>query len=441
MKKIFSRLFSVASLLALPCAVYGADFSVDSTSMLRFERRDVSGGTRQDIFPATQFLGLDADKLADGNLSAHIYGWGRADLGDRSFNNDRYNGSITYGYLRYRFKEANADIRAGRFFVREGIVNEHVDGAGFHTDLPFGFGLSAFGGATVHTAHLFGETSDGKGDAIYGGRLNYRYKGMFEVGVSGYYENNAPSLKTHANGLHRMIGGDVWISPARVVELTGHSSYNPETERMAEHSYLLNLKPVKGLVLSGEFNEYRGLSYFLASPLFTSSTDSNFNSDETLRNIGASASYEIGKGIELTADYRHYTRDRGNADRFGGNARLSFLNNELRGGLGYHYLRASSGFAIGGTPSASYHEVRGYIMHDTKGYFAAIDLLGYFFKEKVFNESNALEALASLGYHITPALALSGDVSYGRNPQFSEEFKGLLRLTYNMTFTGLGGKK
>ena len=76
-----------------------------------------------------------------------------------------------------------------------------------------------------------------------------------------------------------------------------------------------------------------------------------------------------------------------------------------------------------------------------KSYFAAIDLLGDFFKEKIFNESSAWEATASLGYHFSPALALSGDLSYGRNPQFTEETKALLRLTYNMTYTGIGGKK
>jgi hypothetical protein len=80
-------------------------------------------------------------------------------------------------------------------------------------------------------------------------------------------------------------------------------------------------------------------------------------------------------------------------------------------------------------------------MRDTKNYFAAVDLLGDFFKYKIYNKSIAWEATTSLGYHFTPALALSGDFSYGRNPQFAEEAKVLLRLTYNMTYAGIGGKK
>ncbi len=439
MKKICCRLICSASLLAFPLAAAAADISVDSSTILRFESRDIAGAKKQTLLPATQFLGLDVDKLADGNLSLHFYGWGRADLVDKSYNNDNLGGAFTYGYLQYRFKEANADVRAGRLFVREGIVNEQLDGVSAHTELPLGFGLSAFGGATVHTKHLYGESSDGKGDYIYGGRANYRYKGMLELGVSGLYEGKAPTLANYANGNHRLLGGDVWFNPHKMVEIMGHTSYNPETEGVAEHTYLVNIKPIQHLALSGEFNEHRERSYLYAWTMFSAAA---LNPSEKSRSIGGSASYEITKNIELSADYKHYTREIGNADRYGAEARLKFLDNSVRGGLGYHYLRASQGFDISGNPgSASYHELRGYAMHDTKNYFAALDALAYIFKEKVHNEKSAWEGTFSLGYHITPALALSGDISYGRNPEFIEETKGLLRLTYNMTFDGKGGKK
>ena len=438
MKKICCRLICSASLAAFPLAAAAADISVDSTTILRFESRDITGAKKQTLLPATQFLGLNVDKLADGNLSLHVYGWGRADLGDKSYNNDSLGGSFTYGYLQYRFKEANADVRAGRLFVREGIVNEQLDGVSARTELPLGFGLSAFGGATVHTKHLYGESSDGKGDYIYGGRANYRYKGMLELGVSGLYEGKAPTLASHTSGNHRLLGGDVWLSPHKSVEIMGHTSYNPETKGIAEHTYLVNIKPIQHLILSGEFNEHRERSYLYAWTMFSAAA---LNPADKSRSAGGRASYEITKNIELSADYKHYTREIGNADRFGADARFKFLDNSVRGGIGYHYLRAGKNLAISTNPSASYHEVRGYAMHDTKTYFAAVDALGYFFNEKIYGEKSAWEGTLSLGYHITPALALSGDISYGRNPEFIEDTKGLLRLTYNTTFDGKGGKK
>jgi len=438
MKKTLCSLLPALSLLVFSSAVSAADVSLDANTIFRIEQRDIGGSNKQDIMPATQFLGLDVDRLADGNLSLHFYGWGRVDLADKSYNNDKADGSLTYGYLQYRFKQANTDIRAGRFFVREGIVAEQVDGASVHGELPLGFGISAFGGATVHTKHLYGENSDGKGDTVFGGRVNYRYKGLLELGVSGVYEGEAPRMTNYTNANHRLMGMDLWLSPVRMVEVMGHSSYNTETRTTAEHSYLLNIKPIKNLVISAEFNEQREKSYLYAWTMFSGAA---LNPREKSRSTGGSISYNFNKNVELAADYKHYTRDLGNADRYGADVRLNLLNNSVRGGLGYHYLRAGSGFAIGTNPSASYHELRAYALHDTKTYFAALDVIDYIFKDKIYSESSAWEASISLGYHITPALAVSGDFSYGRNPQFIEDGRGLIRLTYNMTNDGKGGKK
>lgn len=437
MKKTLYCLFTAVPLLALPLTAQAAT-SLDAATIFRYERRDVSNGSQATLLPATQFIGLDSSGLADGNLSLHLYGWGRVDLADKSYNGEQADGSLTYGYLQYRLKEGNAALRAGRFFVREGIINEQIDGVGMRSDLPYGFGLSAFGGATVHTRHLYNETSDGKGDAIYGGRATWRYKGLLEIGASGLYESAAPALSHHAGGNHRLIGGDIWFSPHRIFELIGHSSYNPETGRAAEHSYLLTVKPVQYLVLAAEFNEHHEQSFLYAWAMFSGAA---LDPGERSRSVGGSASYGINGNIDVDMDYKHYTRDFGNADRFGGDAKLSFLDNTARAGIGYHYLRAGQGFAIGSNPTASYHELRAYALHDTKTYFAAVDVIDYIFKNKVFNEPSAWEGTLSLGYHFTPALALSGDISYGRNPEFTEETKGLIRLTYNMTYEGKGGKK
>ncbi len=442
MKKAFCALLCAALFAATSSGTLAADVTVDSSTLFGIGRRDISGASKERLLPATEFLGITADKLADGNLSLHLYGWGRADLADKSFNSDKSSGSLTYGYLQYRFNQAGTTVRAGRLFVREGIVNEQIDGISARTDLPMGFGLSFFGGATVHTAHISGETSDGKGDTLYGGRVNYRYKGLLEIGLSGVYESASPTLVTHTAGDYRRVGGDIWITPVKAVDIIGHSSYNTETQKFAEHTYLLNVKPLQHLVVTGEFNQHREQSYLYAWTMFSAAA---LNPNDKSSSAGLSASYEINKNLELAADYKHYSREFGSADRFGFDTRVNYKDNSIRGGIGYHYLNAGEGFAIGANPSASYHEFRCYAMRDTKSYFAAIDLLGDFFKDKIYNENSAWEATGSLGYHFTPALALSGDLSYGRNPQFTEEAKALLRLTYNMTYnmtyTGIGGKK
>jgi len=447
MKKAFCRLFPALILAALPVVAH-AGSSVDSTSIMRFQEEGAGSGSRN-LVPFTQFLGVDSDQLGDGNLSIHLYGWGRVDLGDtreRVEGSERFDGSLTYGYLQYRFNSANARVRAGRVFVNEGIVNEQLDGVSARTDLPYGFGISTFGGATVHTVDILGAGTDGKGDGIFGGRVNYRKGGLLELGFSGVYESAAPTrnnvpfgVLNGSYGNHRLLGGDLWFAPHRMVQISGHTSYNTETSKIAEHSYLLQVTPLKELVLSANYDEHNDRDYFFSSILFA---DMIRNLGQESRILGAAATYTVSGNAEISADFKHYNRDLGKADRFGGDLRGSFFDNSVRSGLSYHYLRSSSDFAIIPVASASgsFHEFRGYVMRNTKSYIASLDLIDYLFKEPVQGKDHAWEALASLGYHLTPDLSLSGDLSYGQNPQYDDELKGLVRLTYNMNIAK-GGKK
>lgn len=433
-----AKSFFLFSTLLIPSILNATELSIDSNTIFRIEQRDLVGAGKDKLSTATEFIGFDANRLADTNLSLHFYGWGRTDLQDKSYNDNNSDAGFTYGYLRYRFTPANADVRAGRFFVREGIVNEQIDGVSVRTDLPFGFGVSAFGGATVHTKKLYREKSDGKGDAVTGGRFNYRFKGILDLGVSAVYEDKAPQLLYHTNGEHRLVGGDIWFTPFSWFELIGHTSYNNKTSTVAEHSYLINVKPLKKLTLSAQYNEHDEQSLFYSWAAFSGA---ELNPDSKYRSVATTIAYEFGRNMEASADYRHYSRERGDAERYGGNLKLTFLDNRLRTGIGYHYLRAGEAFAIASNPSASYQEARTYAMYDSKSFFTAIDLLGHFFKEKVYTKGSSLEGKLSVGYHITPALALSGDISYGNNPEFTSETKGLIRLTYNPVFDRKGDKK
>ncbi len=438
MKHLILRFITVSILMMFTSVLSSAaQLSLDSTTIVRMEQRDI-GTEKQNLIPATQFLGIDVRNLPDNNLSLHLYGWGRADLADNSYNDKKADGSLTYAYLHYRFRNPDAGIRAGRLFVREGIINEQIDGISARAALPLGFGVSAFGGANVHTPNLYGESSDGKGDTIYGGRLNYNLKGLFELGVSGLYESRAPALVNYTNGNHRLVGADIWFAPYKVLDLMGNSIYNTETKSFAGHSYLLNIRPVTRLLLSSEFSEYKEKSFLYSWAMFSGA---GLNPDERSRITGVRGSYGVTKDLDLSADYKHYSRLSGTADRAGIKLKLSFLDNSVRSGVSYHYLEAEEGFAITGNSSASYHELRSYLMFDGKNYFGAIDLLGLFFKEKIYNQDSALEATLSLGYHLSPELSISGDVTFGKNPQFSDEVKGLVRINYNAILDNKGGKK
>jgi hypothetical protein len=222
MNKPCCTLFCATLLATIATGAFAADVTVDSSTLLGISKREISRFASETRLDSTQFLGLTADKLGDGNLPLNAYGWGRASQADKAEDNNKTNGDLSYGYMQYRVKPANTTIRAGRLFVHEGIANEHISGASVRTDLPMGFGVSVFGGATVHGANIYGESTDGKGNMLFGGRANYRYAGLLEIGLSGVYESDAPVLFAHTTKNYRRIGGDLWLTPVNSIDIIGH---------------------------------------------------------------------------------------------------------------------------------------------------------------------------------------------------------------------------
>lgn len=426
---------SLAIVSLIPLLACAADLGVGGTTLLRFEQRSFPGFDKQTVVPATQFLGADLDKIGDGNLSFHLYGWGRVDLADRSTSGGDTAGDLTYGYLGYRFPAANGAIKAGRFFLNEGVAVEQIDGISARADLQKGVTLALFGGAPVQ----LDRDSKSKGEYIAGGRVSYRLAGILELGVSGLHEGRV-TLGT-ASGIkddRQLVGGDIWLSPHRIIELNGHSSYNAATEGIAEHSYHLTVRPHKALSLSGQYNEQNFKDYFAYSNLRSLFNPDN---DGELKSYGGAVTWLAAAPLELTADYRRYNRSgsestdsNGNSNRYGGEVRLTLLGKKVRSGLSYHRSDGASSFN-------SYHEVRGYGLYDSTRYIASIDAIGQFYKNSIFNEKEAFEVIASTGYRILPELALSGDLSYGQNPRLTDELRGVLRLTFNYTAASKGAKK
>jgi hypothetical protein len=201
---------------------------------------------------------------------------------------------------------------------------------------------------------------------------------------------------------------------------------------VAEHSYLLNIKPLKTVTVTGAYDKERFKDYFTFSNL-----RSVFNPDvgDKLEKYGGSVAWTIAKPLEITADYRHYKRDTlGNSDRLGGEFRLNLLDNKVRAGLSYHRSDGASGIN-------SYDEVRGFGMYRGDKFFGDLDAIIQIYDHPIHTKHNAFEVIATAGYRIIPELALSGDISYGENPQYTSETRGVVRLTYNFNSASKGANK
>ena len=189
---------------------WASDFNAYSTTMIQLSKQTTPGFDTAHLAPATEFLGIDATKLGSDALSLHLFGWGFKDLGDPSTPYGKSGGDLSYAYLEYRFSQANAMVKAGRFTVNQGGGVEQVDGVSGRTDLRGGFNVSGFFGAPVRyrTAEPQDQTAYNKqSDLIYGARLGLRTGPMGEVGVS-YLQEGSQSPKPStapqpAAGTHR----------------------------------------------------------------------------------------------------------------------------------------------------------------------------------------------------------------------------------------------
>ena len=456
------RLFSYAGLLILlvPSLVHAVDVGVNGTTIVRIEEQSSPGTGKSHIVPGTQFLGLDAAGLADGNLSLHLHGWGRHDFDDKSFTDHKNDGELTYGYLSYRFPKANGVVKAGRFFITEGVAFEQVDGLAARADLAGNLTLSLFGGAPVRF------DNDNKGDILGGGRLSYRVPGILEIGASTVYEKGtasqrtttftqigvppAPSQTVTAVGIledYRLLAGaDIWLAPFSMVELSGHTNYDFATNAVAEHSYRLQVTPTSRLILVGTYNERLFKGYFSGTNMPTLFQP---DSQDSSRTYGGSATVLLAKPFSITADYLHIHRDTvGGSDRYGAEARLGLTDAKVQAGAGYHRLDAPDGTTILATLPTfqrSFHEVRGWLMYDPGRYYASVDVISHFYDDRNNPDLNGkksdYQVSASGGVRIANVVTVSGDVSYGENPLYKEEFKGLVRVTFAYDMTSKGGKK
>ena len=176
----FVKVFSCCALgcLIAPGWLTAGQLEVTSHSSLALYERDTSTDKSSTLIPFYEYLGLNYVTV-DEALSFYGYGWGRLNLTDNNYYEQKNDGEILAGYLKYRFDKANTSMMLGRQQLFSGVANASLDGLSMQAALGASFDISLYGGSPVAL------TEDGRsGDSILGGRIaNYR-SGLYELGLS-----------------------------------------------------------------------------------------------------------------------------------------------------------------------------------------------------------------------------------------------------------------
>lgn len=441
------------------------DIQVQSTTVAQLWKLDTPGMDTRTYAPAVQFLGIDATELGYQGFSLHLFGWGRGDLADASlFGGKKGDGDLTYGYLRYRFAKANAEIKVGRFAVYQTGGFEQVDGVSAQTDLKGGFTVSAFAGRPVYYGEL--EPADRKDyefqrDVIFGTRVGYRVPKVGEVGVSYLQDGTKAAADLDQPSTYdftrKQVGVDLHVAPNARFDFAGRTLFDvasrpdalpgqEDPSRIAEHDYNLAVKVAETVSVTGAFTERNFRAYFAGTTL-----PSLFRQDERgkFNAYGGKVVWQAMDGLQVTAAYRHTSRESyGDADRMGAEVRWLLTEKKLQTGFGFHRVDADDVLAPGAQLASfglSHNELRAWATYELGRYFASVDGIYQSFDDEanpnLNGKSKAYEVVASLGWKPTENLKIAGDLGVGSNPLFRKEVRGLVRVEYRFGLGRNGGGK
>ena len=410
---------AAALLLGLPGVSGAVDVALQSQTLFRFMQRDTLTSHNANVLPLYEYLQADFGTLHSHGLALHLYGWGRADLGNSDFYSDDPSGELLYGYLEYTRPFSNFDLRLGRQYVIAGLANDSIDGLSLRTDLGRYFSLQAYGGLPVALDTAAGRS----GDSIFGGRLGHHYGSRYEIGVS--YQKVSNDSETE----DQQVGLDLALVLFPGVNLAGRSSYNLESNGWGENFY-------EGHVTLGDFyfrpffEKYSYRDYFAQgqqtpNPFYVLS-----RGDEAQTDFGSDIFWRKFSPWELGAKVKFYSYDvnQESASYYAGlvtwhGEKLTQVGGEL-------------GYMQGDAANNNYLLSRLFFYWDGPAglplAFVSGDVLYVVYDKAIYGKDSSFFTSLSAGQKFFSdrlELKLSGD--YSSDPDFDSDWRGMLVASYS----------
>lgn len=432
------------TLLAGMPAMAETSVSGQSDTIMRFGQSQFQGSAN--FFPAYEYLRFSVVSTDHdgGATSLHVGGWGRIDLGDRTSQDKYSNADLQYGYISYQGPKNNLVVNIGRQFVAEGVAAERVDGFYARNDFAGGVSVAAFAGASAATG-----INDYKNITLPGGTVirqivkdeNLIYGGRITQSMNKYYTLGISALASYENGGARYReeeGVDIWLHPFKQLDVTGRSTYNSLTNGWMEHAYALSYQPANYMRLSADVSDisYKDFFYRVTAAPFSLTNNSidpktglpvpktsSIDPTEKVLSVGGSAAFMPVDGLSLVADYRNYTyKVAGDAHFYGAKAVYSDPETFTLG-LAMHMMD-------GKTPRLRYKELRMFGSRKFGHLDLAADLINQIYDTPINGVRNVYTIVGGVSYEFTESLKLGADVDYSQNPDYNNEVKGLIKLTY-----------
>ena len=406
-----------------PMAASGYDLDLQSSSYLYLYQEDQITGPDSDHSLLYEYLSLDLWEIGRPELSFHLYGWGRLELGDET-SLDTTNGDLSSAYINYRSDNGDWQLLVGRMLLTEGTTLEPLDGVHYRQSL-VNIGFSLFGG----TPNQGDGSGDSRGDTLAGARGFFISPGKLEVGLNYLHEDG-----DFGGDEREEAGTDLWFQPADSLEITGHALYNLSTSGIASDdlALMLSLSSKVGVIIASEGYIYENLFQTVSNPAFHSS---NINPADEVRITRG----EINWSPVARLDVRGALKNTDHTEADPGDNTRTEIGIDLDTSVFLDRIGVRFASQTGDLPENEYNEMRAYCMATLGSIRWSLDALALTYEEKISGEDQTTQLVGSAGWKLTDNLDLSGDVRITKSPLYDEDLAVVLRARYDFG-TGSGAK-
>jgi hypothetical protein len=402
-------------MVSWPMSAAGYDLDLQSSTYLHLYQEDQISGPDADYSPLYEYLSLDLWEVGRPELSFHLYGWGRTDLGDES-SSDTGDGHISSAQVRYRANNGDWQIRVGRMLLTEGTTLEALDGLHYRQSL-VNIGFSLFGG----NPNEGDGSEDSRGDTLAGARGFFISPGKMEIGLNYLREDG-----DFSGDEREETGTDLWLKPTDSLEITGHALYNLSTSGIASEdlSLMFSLSSNLDVLIASEGYIYHNLFQTTTNPAFLSS---NINPADEVRIIKGEISWSPASRLGVHGALKNTNHKEADP---GDNTRAEIgVDLDTPAFLDQIGIRLAS--QAGDLPENEYREMRAYCMASTGTVRWSLDALALMYEEKISGEDQTIQFVGSAGWKLTDKLDLSGDLRITRSPVYDEDLAVVLRARYD----------
>lgn len=423
-------LFSNLILALLPCALLaqtpeGARVYGSSQTIFRwFEVLDPNDHSSK-VFqvPVYEYITLGADNAGVDGLSVHFRGFGRLHIIDPvEGQGDKFAGDVLLWTMAYASKDARFFTRAGRQFLFFGAGNATLlDGVSVAARPGLDFDISAYAGYVPRPSLHY--DSD---HFAFGGRIAYDPWDYGRIGLSFGGERDDGQW-ARAN-----IGVDAAFRYLRWLDISGSMLF----DFFEKHREIQEVRAVAAIIFDEDFR--LSFDYGMYNPTGRLPKTSIFT-------VFTNTKYHMAGG-----EFGFFGEDRFQARAYGRYFRYE----------GY----SSSGYEAGFRPTLRLgHELQhligaeiarlegpwnAYLMARFFGRYRplrqldlAVDFAEYLYEKKVSGYDRSHIAIFTAGYEVFDRAWLRADCWVIVNPQFEQNWVGLLRLTYDFSSVGFDKKE